>query len=107
MQMSETSKAPTVGLQLESYQVVYRPLVTEKGVHRATRHNAYAFEVHPQATKTDIKRAIEELFNVRVMGVRTQNRLGKSRRYRHRQGVTSGWKKAIVKLAPDSRIDFY
>ena len=105
--MSESANTPTSGLQLESHQVIYRPLVTEKGVHKATRHNAYGFEVHPQATKTDVKRAVEELFNVQVVGVRTQNRLGKARRFRNRQGNTRTWKKAIVKLAPDSRIDFF
>lgn len=103
----ETELRPAVGLQLEPHQIIYRPLVTEKGVHKATRHNAYGFEVHPQATKTDVKRAVEELFNVRVVGVRTQNRLGKARRYRHRQGSTRTWKKAIVKLAADNRIDFF
>jgi large subunit ribosomal protein L23 len=50
---------------------------------------------------------VEELFNVQVVGVRTQNRLGKARRFRNRQGNTRTWKKAIVKLAPDSRIDFF
>jgi large subunit ribosomal protein L23 len=87
--------------------VIYRPLVTEKGVHRANRHNAYGFEIHPQATKTDVKKAVEELFNVKVVDVRTQNRLGKARRFRNRQGATRAWKKAIVKLAPDHRIDFF
>lgn len=105
--MSKPTKTPSVGIQLESHQVIYRPLVTEKGVHRATRHNAYGFEIHPQATKLDVKSAIEELFHVKVVGVRTQNRLGKSRRYRNREGTTRTWKKAIVKLAPDNRIDFF
>ncbi len=105
--MSESANESTSGLVLESHQVVIKPLVTEKGVHRATRHNAYAFEVHPQATKTEIKRAVEELFNVKVDAVRTQNHLGKTRRYRNRQGVTRAWKKAIVKLAADNRIDFF
>ena len=105
--MNKPANAPTVGLQLESHQVIYRPLVTEKGVHRANRHNAYGFEIHPQATKTDVKKAVEELFNVKVLDVRTQNRLGKARRYRNRQGTTRAWKKAIVKLAPDNRIDFF
>jgi large subunit ribosomal protein L23 len=63
--------------------------------------------VHTQATKTDVKRAVEELFNVHVVAVKTQNRLGKTRRYRNRAGVTSSWKKAIVKLGPESRIDFF
>ena len=49
-------------LKLEPYQVILRPLVTEKGVHRATRNNQYAFEVNPLADKLDIRSAIEELF---------------------------------------------
>ena len=105
--MSESTKTPTSGVQLESHQVIIRPLVTEKGVHRATRHNAFAFEVHAQASKLDVRRAVEELFNVKVVDVRTQNRLGKARRFRNRQGATRTWKKAIVKLAPDNRIDLF
>ncbi len=102
--MSETKVAP---IKLEPHQVIIRPLVTEKGVHRATRHNHYAFEIHPLATKTDVRHAIESLFNVVVDSVRTQNRKGKTRRFRHRAGVTSGWKKAIVKLNAEHRIDFF
>ncbi len=105
--MSETASKSTSGVQLEPHQVIIRPLVTEKGVHRAERHNAFAFEVHAQANKLDVRRAVEELFNVTVVDVRTQNRLGKARRFRNRQGATRTWKKAIVKLAPDSKIDFF
>ena len=102
-----SNQEKTKGLQLESHQVIVRPLVTEKGVHRAARNNQYAFEVHPQATKTDIRKAIEELFEVEVEKVMTQTRRGKTRRYRHRAGVTSNWKKAVVKLSPEHRIDFF
>ena len=68
------------GPVLEPYQVVIRPLITEKATHISERHNAYTFEVSPLATKTEIKHAIETLFNVKVAGVRTQNRRGKPRR---------------------------
>lgn len=95
------------GVKLQPHQIIIRPLVTEKGVHRATRHNHYAFEVHRDATKTEIRHAVEELFNVVVDSVKTQNRKGKTRRFRHRAGVTSGWKKAIVKLNAEHRIDFF
>lgn len=105
--MTESTKTPTRGIQLESHQVIIRPLVTEKGVHRAERHNAFAFEVHSMANKLDVRRAVEELFNVKVVDVRTQNRLGKARRFRNRQGATRTWKKAVVKLAPDNKIDFF
>ena len=59
------------GLDLRPYQVILRPLVTEKGTHQSTRYNAYAFQVNPIATKDQIKEAVEELFHVRVEGVRT------------------------------------
>jgi large subunit ribosomal protein L23 len=95
------------GLSLEPHQVIIRPLVTEKGVHRAARNNHYAFEIHPQATKTDVRRAVEELFEVVVDKVMTQNRRGKTRRYRNRAGVTTNWKKAVVKLNSEHRIDFF
>ena len=94
-------------LRLEPHQVILRPLVTEKGVHEATVHNQYSFEVNPLASKEDIKRAVEELFNVHVTAVRTQNRPGKPRRFRYRQGYTKNWKKAVVTLDSEHRIDFF
>lgn len=104
---TKAADADAKGFHLEPHQVIVRPLVTEKGVHRAARNNQYAFEIHPQATKTDVRRAVEELFNVVVDKVMTQNRRGKTRRYRYRHGVTSDWKKAVVKLGPEHRIDFF
>jgi large subunit ribosomal protein L23 len=94
-------------LTLEPYQIILRPLVTEKGTHQSTRHNAYCFEVHPAATKTQIKTAIQTLFPVRVEAVRTQTRAGKQRRYRARIGRLANWKKAIVKLHADDKIEFF
>ena len=104
------AKPPREGkpnLPLEPYQIILRPLVTEKGTHQSTRHNAYCFEVHPAATKTQIKDAIQHLFPVRVEDVRTQMRQGKKRRYRARVGKLSSWKKAIVKLHEEDRIEFF
>lgn len=95
------------GLTLEPHEVLLRPLVTEKGVHRSTRNNQYAFEVSTQASKADVRRAVEELFNVRVEKVRTQNRRGKERRHRSRVGRTKDWKKAIVTLHADDKINFF
>jgi large subunit ribosomal protein L23 len=95
------------GIVLEPHQVVLRPLVTEKGMHRSSRNNQYAFEVNPLATKLDVRNAIEELFNVRVLKVNTQTRKGKPRRYRFRMGYTKDWKKAIVSLHDEDRIDFF
>lgn len=95
------------GVDLEPYQVILRPLVTEKGTHVSTRHNAYAFEVHPLATKTDIRKAVESLWNVRVIAIRTQNRVGKPRRSRAVTVQTQPWKRAIVKLHEEDRIAFF
>jgi large subunit ribosomal protein L23 len=99
----------TFGPQLESHQVILSPLITEKGTHQSTHAhvNAYAFQVNLWANKTQIKAAVEDLFNVRVEKVRTQLRLGKKRRYRFRQGRLSNWKKAIVKLHPEDKIEFF
>jgi large subunit ribosomal protein L23 len=95
------------GIVLLPHQVILRPLVTEKGMHRSTRYNAYAFEINRLATKDDVRHAVEELFNVKVVNVRTQNRKGKPRRSKFSSGYTKDWKKAIVKLNPEHRIDFF
>jgi large subunit ribosomal protein L23 len=94
-------------LVLAPHQIILRPLVTEKGMHKANRCNAYAFEINPMAGKDDVRRAVETLFDVKVVGVRTQNRKGKPRRTRYLQGTTKGWKKAIVTLNAEHRIDFF
>jgi large subunit ribosomal protein L23 len=95
------------GLNLLPHQVILRPLVTEKGMRRSDRMNAYTFEVRSDATKGDIKKAVEELFNVRVVWVHTQTMRGKPRRGRFRKGRTSDWKRAIVKLDEEKRIEFF
>jgi large subunit ribosomal protein L23 len=92
---------------LSPHQVILRPLVTEKGMHRANRHNAYSFEVVSEATKADIRRAVEELFNVKVDKVAVQNRVGKARRSRVRRTSAKAWKKAVVKLKPDFKINLF
>jgi large subunit ribosomal protein L23 len=97
-----------VNLQLEPYQVVLRPIVTEKGYHRAEHQNTYYFEVHQLANKQQIKEAVEFLFDVKVVEVRTQNRKGK--RARSRRGVYGqrrSWKKALVKLDAESKISYF
>lgn len=95
------------GLELRPYQIVLRPLVTEKGTHQSTRYNSYTFEVNPLATKTQIQAAVEDLFNVRVEKVRTQNRMGKTARFRQTVGKQANWKKAIVTLHEEDRIEFF
>ncbi|MEM1226207.1 MAG: 50S ribosomal protein L23 [Planctomycetota bacterium] len=98
---------PERKVKLEPHQVLLKPLVTEKGVHRATRNNQYAFQIHRDATKLDVRQAVEALFDVKVEKVRTQTRKGKSKRFKYRIGRTADWKKAIVQLHEDHRIDFF
>ena len=92
------ARPATPSIVLPPHQVILRPLVTEKGMHRSTRYNAYAFEINRQATKDDVRRAVEELFNVKVVRVHTQNRKGKPRRTRFRsrthQGLEEGDRQA-------------
>ncbi len=96
-----------IGPKLEMHQVLLRPLVTEKGTHQSNRHNAYPFQVSLWADKTQIKAAVQEFFNVRVTAVRTQTRLGKQRRYRNKMGRLPSWKKAIVTLHSEDKIEFF
>jgi large subunit ribosomal protein L23 len=103
----DTSGKRDKGPVLEAHQVVIRPLITEKGTHLVERHNTYAFEVHPLATKVEIKVAVERLFEVKVLSVNTQNRKGKPKRYRQHRGRTSAWKKAIVTLSDNDRISLF
>ena len=107
--MARSKEKKTFGPDLEPHQIILAPLVTEKGTHQSTHehHNAYSFQVNLWANKVQIKNAVQELFNVRVEKVRTQLRIGKRRRYRFRQGRLSNWKKAIVKLHPEDKIEFF
>ncbi len=95
------------GLTLEPYQVIFKPLITEKNTHLAEKRNVYAFKVHTQASKTDIKKAVEALWEVRVNKVRTQNRKGKPRRTKTGYTQTQNWKKAIVELNEEDKISFF
>lgn len=101
------SKVKSSGLTLEPHQIILRPIVTEKGTHLVERHNTYVFEVHPCSSKDQIKAAIEYLFEVKVASVNTQNRKGKTRRYRNMRTQAADWKRAIVTLSDDDRIALF
>ena len=73
----------------------------------AERRNTYTFRVSTLATKTMIKAAVEALFEVKVTGVRTMNRIGKIRKFKGRSGRTSDWKKAYVTLSENDRIQMF
>jgi large subunit ribosomal protein L23 len=91
----------------EIYGIIIRPLVTEKGTHQSQTRNAYAFQVNPDANKAQIKQAVEKIYNVKVLRVRTAMRKGKPRRTGYKWGTTSHWKKAVVVLHEDHRIDLF
>ena len=91
----------------EIYNIIIRPLVTEKGTHQAQAVNAYSFEVAPWANKAQIKLAIQDIYNVKVLSVRTSVRRGKPRRTRFRWGQTKHWKKAVVVLDEKDHIDLF
>jgi large subunit ribosomal protein L23 len=86
------------------YDVILRPVITEKST-AASEHNKVVFVVTPDATKPQIKAAVEGLFKVKVTAVNTLNRKGKNRRFRGIKGRTSDTKRAIVTLAEGQRID--
>ena len=94
-------------LQLEPHQIILRPLVTEKGMQQSTDYNQYSFEVNMLADKTQVRSAVESLFEVKVDKIRIQKRQGKKWRHKFKQGQTRNWRKAIVTVKPDFRIDFF
>ena len=91
---------------MDSYQVIKRPLHTEKSVTDIRRTNQYHFEVDGRATKHDVRRAIQQLFPaVHVSSVNVLWVKPKPRRWRYTRGQTKSWKKAIVKLRSGDTID--
>lgn len=91
---------------MEIYQVIKRPLVTEKTT-LAKEANKYHFEVDRRANKIEIGQAVEKLFKVKVLTVRTMNMAGKKKRVGRILGRKRDWKKAIVTLAPGSSIEIF
>jgi large subunit ribosomal protein L23 len=92
---------------LDDYNIIIRPLVTEQGMHFASTKSAYSFEVNAKANKSQIKKAVERIYGVKVLKVRTANRKGKYRRKGRNFGLTPSWKKAVVFLGPDYHIDLF
>jgi large subunit ribosomal protein L23 len=92
---------------MDHINVIIKPLVTEKSTHQQQTRNAYAFQVHADANKYQIKDAVEKLYHVKVTDVRTMNRKGKPRRTRFKMTQTSPWKRAVVVLDENSRIDLF
>ena len=89
------------------YQVVLKPLLTEKGTRLKEEGNQYLFRVARTANKIEIKQAIEQLFKVTVLDVRTARMRGKVKRLGRFQGRTSDWKKAITTLKEGDSIELF
>jgi large subunit ribosomal protein L23 len=92
---------------MDTNAVIIKPLITEKSTHQQNTRNSYAFQVHTAANKHQIKDAVERQYNVKVVDVRTMNRKGKPRRSRYKISTTSDWKKAVVVLDENSRIELF
>ena len=88
-------------------KVILKPLVTEKSTDLRVKEDKYAFEVDLKANKPEIKKAIEELFKVNVVGVHTMIVHGKVKRMGRFEGKRPNWKKAIVSFKKGEKIDFF
>ena len=89
------------------YEVIKRPLITESALGKHDKSNTYVFEVHPDANKIQIKKAVEKLFTVKVLGVNTARVHGKFRRHGQRIAQRPDWKKAFVKLKEGDAIELF
>lgn len=89
---------------MNTYDVIRRPLVTEKGVTKKDEERTLCFEVAPEANKTQVKSAVEKLFKVKVEEVRTATFEGKLRRRGRFTGYRSDWKKAYVRLKKGEKV---
>ena len=91
---------------MNAEQVIRRPIITEKGMAAKDERRTLCFEVHPKATKVEVREAVQKLFQVKVESVRTATFTGKQRRRGRMSGFRSDWKKAYVKLKPGFDINF-
>jgi len=92
---------------MNPYEVLRRPIITEKSNLQSDYLNRYTFEVDVRANKHQIKRAVEQVFDVQVLAVNVMNVRGKERRLGKIVGRTPDWKKAIVTLASGQTIQFF
>jgi large subunit ribosomal protein L23 len=91
---------------VNSRQVLIRPVVSEKS-YALLAANKYTFRIHPEANKTQVRQAVEEIFGVRVEDVRTVSVRSKPKRRGMTAGRTRAWKKAVVQLHPDDSIELF
>jgi large subunit ribosomal protein L23 len=92
---------------MTNYDIIRRPVITEKAVGKKEAEQTLCFEVHPDANKVQIKQAVEVLFKVKVADVRTSNFEGKLRRRGRYSGYRPDWKKAYVRLKDGQKMPEY
>ncbi|MEA1969590.1 MAG: 50S ribosomal protein L23 [Thermodesulfobacteriota bacterium] len=92
---------------MKEYDIIRRPVNTEKTTMQKEYYNQICFEVARDANRVEIKEAVEKIFNTRVSSVRTMHVKGKTKMRGKIVGRKRSWKKAIVKLSPGQKIDFF
>jgi len=93
---------------MQTFQIIKTVRLTEKGTRQGEKYNQYTVVADPRANKPQIRQAVQDLFKVKVTRVNTMNVRGKDRRQRTKQaGKTSDWKKAIVTLHGEDKIEFF
>ncbi len=92
---------------MDMYQVLKRPLITEKGTRQKEQSNQMIFEVDRRANRVMVRNAVESIFKVKVLSVKLMNVKGKERRVGKNVGRRPDWKKAIVRLGPGENIEFF
>lgn len=92
---------------MSPYEILKRPLITEKSTIQKEMSNQLTFEVDRRANKVEIRRAVEKIFNAKVLEVQTVQMKGKTKRFGRTIGRRRNWKKAIVRLAPGQHVEFF
>ena len=92
---------------MDIYQTIREPRITEKSTVQKESYNQLTFKVHPAANKIEVRRAVEKLLKTKVVEVRTMTVRGKKRRMGRNIGKKADWKKAVVCLAPNEKVEFF
>ncbi len=94
-----------MAVHLDAYQIIKSPIITEKMAKQTELNNIWGFVVDRRANKIQVRQAVEQIWDVKVVSVNTMVRKGKPRRVGSDSCQTADWKRALVKLAPDNRIE--
>ena len=94
-------------MSLHPNEILLAPVVSEKSYAQIEGSNTYSFRIHPDAHKTQVRQAVEELFGVKVLRVNVSKVQAKPKRRGFHRGTRPGWKKAIVQLKPGHTIEFF